>query len=239
MIDPISTKETNSDFKYSLEIKRVTDYIRAWAQPEKDLRSSSRIRCFLHYGIKYFRKSRHFEYTIKRINGETQLIRTADLHRMNSYDLLQLGQLVKHYSETKSAVRFHFLSIQEHLSYLIHEFGHMDLDLSPRFPHAPPIQEPNQTIQGLGDIECGLHLSPIRAVVYKDTTSLGVRKKIIFQLEEKHLYSTRYLTALLNKLEEQVDGPINIRKRIVDELRWFLAVRKHWHRIVDFVDFKT
>ena len=152
MIDPISMKETNSDLKYSLEIKRVTDYIRAWAQPENDLRSRSRINFFLHYGIKYFKKSRHFEYTIKRINGETQLIRTADLHRMNSYDLLQLGQLVKHYSETKSAVRFHFLSIQEHLSYLIHEFGHMDLDLSPRFPHAPPIQQPNQTIQGLGDI---------------------------------------------------------------------------------------
>ncbi|KAL4588561.1 hypothetical protein LXL04_001453 [Taraxacum kok-saghyz] len=239
MIDPISTKETDPDLKFSLEIKRTTDYIRAWAQPEKDLRSISPIRCFLHYGIKHFRKSRHFEYTIKRMNGETQLIRTADLHRMNSYDVLQLGQLVKHSSETKSAVRFHYLSIQEHLSYLIHEFGHMDLDLSPRFPHAPTIQQPNQTIQGLGDIECGLHLSPIRAVVYKDTTTAGVRKKIIFQLEEKHLYSTRYLTALLKKLEEQVDGPINIRKRIIDELKWFLAVRKHWHRIVDFVDFKT
>ena len=89
---------------------------------------------FTRFKTQHFQNSRFFEYGIERADGKTQIITTADIHRMSSADLLDLASMVKHRSETKSEVRFHYLSHREFINAIVHDFGYADAKLHAKLP---------------------------------------------------------------------------------------------------------
>ena len=57
-----------------------------------------------------------------------------------------------------------------------------------------------------------------------------------FRLEEKHLYPSEFLQNFITTLEEDDDMEAANKDSLLSELRWFLAVRKHWRSLLRFID---
>ncbi|KAL4575618.1 hypothetical protein LXL04_022468 [Taraxacum kok-saghyz] len=112
---------------------------------------------YFHYKQWSLKYSRHFKCSFEIADSTKQIITQADFHRMNQAGLLDLVGLVKHKAKKKSALRFHYLVLTEHLNALIHYFG--------SYSNAPPLLDPSTSIKGLGDVDYGVFiLEPMKAV---------------------------------------------------------------------------
>ncbi|KAL4573576.1 hypothetical protein LXL04_020386 [Taraxacum kok-saghyz] len=113
----------------------------------------------------------------------------------------------------------------EHINSIIHEYEFIDAEHHPLFPNTPPLKEPNKSDEGIGDINKAVSLNPIIALVlqkkYKTISiwSSSYSKKNIFTL----------LTKLKSFMPQLRTIRLSLRKRtvFVDEVKWFMAVRKH------------
>ena len=59
---------------------------------------------------------------------------------------------------------------------------------------------------------------------------------LCFQLEEKHLYPTDLLRSFTKSIEYDEHMDSAVKDFFVSELKWFLAVRKHWRALLRFID---
>ena len=59
---------------------------------------------------------------------------------------------------------------------------------------------------------------------------------LCFRLEEKHLHSTDFLRNFVALLEDDDEMDATHRDSFLSELKWFLAVRKHWRTLLRFID---
>ena len=59
---------------------------------------------------------------------------------------------------------------------------------------------------------------------------------LCFRLEEKHLYPSDFLQNFVISIEEDEDMDAADKESLLSELRWFLAVRKHWRALLRFID---
>ena len=105
---------------------------------------------------------------MERTDGKCQTITTADFHRMNSVDLLNLASIIRHRAETTSAVKFNYLSLREFINSIIHDFGYVDAELHFEFREAPPLPNPDVSFDGIGHTSKGYSMSSIRAIAYEE-----------------------------------------------------------------------
>ncbi|KAL4573570.1 hypothetical protein LXL04_020380 [Taraxacum kok-saghyz] len=138
---------------------------------------------------------------------------------MNPTSLLDLTHIFKYRFETVSGVEFYFLCLREHISSIIHEFEFIDAQRPPLFPNTPPLKEPNKSDEGIGDMYKAVSLSPIIALVSQ--------KKYKMIPIWSSSYSKKNIFTLLTKLKSFMPQLRTIRTVFVDELKWFMAVRKH------------
>ena len=186
----------------------------------------------------HFQNSRYFEYGIERADGSCQTITTADLHRMRSADVLDLTSIVHHISETKLEVKCHYLSLRVFINSIVHDFGYVDVELYSQFSGAPHLPNENVTFEGVGDISKGYSMTPIRALAYEEDQPEEGKSTLLlcFRLEEKHLYSSNFLRNIVATLEDDDKMDAADRTSLLNELKWFLAVRKHWKSLLRFID---
>ena len=237
MMDPIKG-ETNVDVRAASEFKRSRDFILKHASSRAALFSRSRIAALSKFKTRKFQNSRYFEYGIERANGSSRIINSADFHRMNSADLLDLASICHHRAETKLEMKYHHLALRDIISAIVHDFGYEDAELHSLFKSAPPLPEPNTSFEGIGDISRSYSLEPIRALAYEeDQAEEGKSPQLhCFRLEEKHHYPSAFLQNFVATLEEDEDMEAADRESLLSELRWFLAVRKHWRSLLRFID---
>ena len=166
------------------------------------------------------------------------MISSADFHRMSSADVLDLAYICRHRAETNLEVKFHHLALREFINAVIHDFGYGDAELHSEFPTAPPLPETDESFEGIGDISRGYTLEPIRALAYgKDQPEEGKSPQLLcFRLEEKHLYPSGFLQIFVTFLEDDEDMDAADKDSLLSELKWFLAVRKHWRSLLRFID---
>ena len=62
--------------------------------------------------------------------------------------------------------------------------------------------------------------------------------KLCVRLEEKHLYQTDLHRSFTQSIEEDEFMDAEVKDSFVNELKWFLAVRKHWRSLIRFIDNK-
>ena len=92
------------------------------------------------------------------------MISSADFHRTNSADVLNLAYICRHRAETKLEVKFHHLAIREFINAVIHDFDYEDAELHSEFPTAPPLLEADVSFEGIGDISMSYSFEPIQAL---------------------------------------------------------------------------
>ena len=128
--------------------------------------------------------------------------------------------------------------LRDIINAIIFDFGYEDAELHPHFPTAPHLQAPNTSFEGIGDISRCYSLEPIRALAYEEEQSEEGTSPIMlcFRLEEKHLYPSDFLQNFVMTLEEDEDMDAADKESLLSELRWFLAVRKHWRALLRFID---
>ena len=202
MFDQLSG-EPNIDLRMALEMKHTKDFFNKHSQSEAAVFSRSRITHLSCFKTRQFQKSRFFEYGIVRADGSAMTITSADFHRMNPAEILDLAYICRHRSETKLEVKYHHLALREFISSIIHDFGYEDADLHSEFINtAPPLQEPNTYLDGVGDISRGYSTAPVRAMIFEEEPEEGRSPSLLcFRLEEKHLYPTDLFTVSLNPLK--------------------------------------
>ncbi|KAL4573473.1 hypothetical protein LXL04_020281 [Taraxacum kok-saghyz] len=127
-------------------------------------------------------------------------------------------------------MKLHHLTLRTIINAIIEDFGHEDAELHKSFPEAPPLRAPNMSLDGIGDISLGFSLEPVRALSFEDDhPEEGKTSTLLcFRLEEKHLYSSGFLQRFVESLEEDHVMEAAAKNSFLSELRWFLAVRKHW-----------
>ncbi|KAL4583073.1 hypothetical protein LXL04_007637 [Taraxacum kok-saghyz] len=132
----------------------------------------------------------------------------------------------------------HYLVLRDIINAIIFDFGYEDAELHPHFPTAPPLQAPNTSFEGIGDISRCYSLEPIRALAYEEEQSEeGMSPQMLcFRLEEKHLYPSDFLQNFVTSLEEDEDMDAADKESLLSELLWFLTVRKHWRALLRFID---
>ena len=81
-------------------------------------------------------------------------------------------------------------------------------------------------------------MAPIRAIAYEEEPMEdgGLPLMLCFTVEEKHLYPTSFLRNFVATLEEDEDMDAAYMTLLLNELKWFLAVRKHWTSFLHFID---
>ena len=97
-----------------------------------------------------------------------QSITQADFHLMNLADLLDIGWLSRHKVKKNICLRIRHLVLKENLNALIHDFEYIDHELHKHFLTSSPLPNPNTSIKGLGDVDYGLILEPIKRVIFVD-----------------------------------------------------------------------
>ncbi|KAL4583107.1 hypothetical protein LXL04_007671 [Taraxacum kok-saghyz] len=238
MMDPIKG-ETNVDVLMASEFKRSRDFINRHASTRAALFSRSRIISLHKITTRQFQNSRFFEYGIERANGSSRIINSADFHRMNSADLITLAYICHHRAETKLEIKFHYLALRDIINAIIYDFGFEDAELYSDFKDAPPPQEPNTSLEGLGDTSKGYTTAPIRAMLFEGEAEKGSSPIMLcFRLEEKHLYQTDLLRSFTQSIEDDEHMDADVKVSFTNELKWFLAVRKHWRSLLRFIDNK-
>ena len=157
---------------------------------------------------------------------------------MNSADLLDLARISHHRAKTKLEMKFHYLALRDIINAIVHDFGYEDAELHSQFKFAPPLQEPNTSFEGIGDLSKSYSLEPIRALAYEEDQPEEDKSPqlLCFRLEEKHLYSFKFLQNFVITFKEDEDMEAADKNSLLDELRWFLAVRKHWRSLLRFID---
>ena len=156
---------------------------------------------------------------------------------MNSADLLTLAYICRHRAETRLEIKHHYLPLRDIINAIIHDFGFEDAVLYSEFNDAPPPQEPNTSLEGMGDISRGYSTAPIRAMLFEVEPDEGSSPTMLcFRLVEKHLYPTDLLRSFTQSMEDDEDMDVDVKVSFVNELKWFLAVRKHWRALLRFID---
>ena len=157
---------------------------------------------------------------------------------MNSADILDLAYICRHRAETKLEIKYHHLALRDIINAIMHDSGYEDAELHSEFKFAPPLQEPDTSFEGIGDISMGYTLEPIRALSYGEDQLEEVQSPqlLCFRLEEKHLYPSIFLQNFINMLEEDEVMEAVDKDSLLSELKWFLAVRKHWRSLLKFID---
>ena len=155
---------------------------------------------------------------------------------MNPADLLVLGRICRHKAETKLEMKIFHLSLRTIINAIVEDFGYEDAELHKNFPDAPPLQAPNMSLDGIGDISLGFSLEPVRALSFEDIHSADgeTSKLLCFRLKEKHLYSSGFLQCFVESLENDNIMEASVKNSFLSELKWFLAVRNHWNALLRF-----
>ena len=92
---------------------------------------------------------------------------------MNSADLHDLAYICHHRAETKLEIKFHYLALRTIINAIIHDFGFEDAELHLEFKIAPPLQEPNTSLEGMDDISRGYSTAPVRAMLFQGEPEEG------------------------------------------------------------------
>ena len=114
----------------------------------------------------------------------------------------------------------------------------VDAELHAEFPRAPPLPNSDASFRGVDDTRKGYSIAPIRAIAYENEPihNGGPPLKLCFRFEEKHLYSSSFLRNYVDTLEDDEEMEAANRASFLDELKWFLAVRKYWRSLLHFID---
>ncbi|KAL4556404.1 hypothetical protein LXL04_039055 [Taraxacum kok-saghyz] len=236
MMDPIKG-ETNVGVRAAFEYKRSRDFILKHASSRAALYSRSRIVALHKIKTRKFQNCLFFEYGIERADGSSRIINFADFHRMNSADLLELGHICRQRAETKLEIKFHYLALRDIINAIMHDIGYEDAELHFEFNVAPPVQEQTTSLEGIDDISRGYSTAPIRAMLFEGEPEEGSSPTMLcFRLEEKHLYPTDLLCSFTQSIEDDEHMDADVKVSFVNKLKWFLAVRKHWRALVQFID---
>ena len=140
---------------------------------------------------------------------------------MSLEDQLDLADIVNNRSETKSDVKFHYLSRCTYTNTIIHDFRYADVELHAEFPKAPPLPNPDASFGGVGDTTKGYSMAPIRAIAYEEEPmhAGGPPMMMFFRFEEKHLYSTSFLRNFVGTLEDDREIVAADRESLLSELQ--------------------
>ena len=157
---------------------------------------------------------------------------------MSSTDVLDLAYICRHRAETKLEVKFHHLALRDFINGVVHDFGYVDAELHSAFRVAPSLPDADESFDGIPDISKGYSLEPIRAIAYEEESPEEGKspKQLCFRLEDKHFYPSNFLQNFVIMLEEDEDMNTADRDSLLNELKWFLAVRKHWRSLLRFID---
>ena len=81
-------------------------------------------------------------------------------------------------------------------------------------------------------------MAPIRAIAYEEDAAQEGQPPLMlcFRFEEKHLYSSNFLRNFVVSLEDDEDMEATDMTSMLNELKWFLALRKHWRSLLKFID---
>ena len=78
----------------------------------------------------------------------------------------------------------------------------------------------------------------IRAITYEeDPIEYGQPLLMLcFRYEEKHLYPSTFLRNFVASLEDDEEMDATNKTSLLNELKWFLSMRKHWKLLLRFID---
>ena len=81
-------------------------------------------------------------------------------------------------------------------------------------------------------------MAPIRAIAFEEDPLDEGQPPLMpcFRFEEKHLYSSNFLRNFVASLEDDNEIDSADRTSLLNELKWFLGVRKHWRHLLKFID---
>ena len=94
-----------------------------------------------------------------------------------------------------SAVKFHYMSLQDYITTIIHDIEHVDAELHHQFPGTPYLQTSDVSLDGIGNIRKGYSINPTRAIAYQEDGKEegGDQNLLAFWFNEKLLYPSDFI----------------------------------------------
>lgn len=209
------------------EVERLEKYHRRWEQSFDRGWSKFSFKTMKDKKVRYFRKSRYFEFKFLRTDGKEYTVTNVDLHNMNPSDILHMGIHLGHRSESSVTDKYHYLSMKDYLYFLLHEFGMLDVEVLEHHPDDPTLAEPNFDLENIEDYELGIHTEPELGVIFclmEDNV----------RMSERNLWKNEYIKGIIELMLNDEGENHENKQDIIDQLQWLLQARKFFKKVVKY-----
>ncbi|XP_023749803.1 uncharacterized protein LOC111898110 [Lactuca sativa] len=218
------------EMQIPIEMNRLEEFFKAHAQPPKDVWSLRRIIRVLGYKKRSFQKEEYFGFEVVRSDNKKYFFSEADFPNLNPNDLYVIGKHFQNKLLTHQPSRFPFLQIQRFLRSLVSDLGSIDAEQFDSFVDNPP-EEMNQDLEGIENRHRGPTEDPELGIIFSNEKG---SLKLFFRLKQKHRCKTEFLEKMIN-LTLRSNASAALKVKIIEELEWWVAVRKWITRVTDFV----
>ncbi|CAH1430591.1 unnamed protein product [Lactuca virosa] len=216
----------SSEMQIPIELNRLEEFFKAHAQPPKDVWSLRRIIRVLGYKKKSFKKEEYFGFEVVRSDNIKYFFSEADFPNLNPNDLYVIGRYFQNKLLTHEPSRFPFLQIQRFLRSLVSDLSSIDAERFDSFVDNPP-EEMNQDLEGIENRHRGPTEDPELGIIFSNEKD---SPRLFFRLKQKHRCTTEFLEKMIN-LTLRSNASAAIKVKIIEELEWWVAVRKWIKRI--------
>ncbi|KAL7588440.1 hypothetical protein Lser_V15G36251 [Lactuca serriola] len=213
-----------------IEMNRLEEFFKAHAQPPKDVWSLRRIIRVLGYKKRSFQKEEYFGFEVVRSDNKKYFFSEADFPNLNPNDLYVIAKHFQTKLLTHQPSRFPFLQIQRFLRSLTYDLGSIDAERFDSFVDNPP-EEMNQELEGIENRHRGPTEDPELGIIFSNEKG---SLKLFFRLKQKHRCKTEFLEKMIN-LTLRSNASAALKVKIIEELEWWVAVRKWIKRATDLV----
>ncbi|KAL7588438.1 hypothetical protein Lser_V15G36250 [Lactuca serriola] len=218
------------EMQIPIEMNRLEEFFKAHAQPPKDVWSLRRIIRVLGYKKRSFQKEEYFGFEVVRSDNKKYFFSEADFPNLNPNDLYVIAKHFQTKLLTHQPSRFPFLQIQRFLRSLTYDLGSIDAERFDSFVDNPP-GEMNQELEGIENRHRGPTEDPELGIIFSNEKG---SPRLFFRLKQKHLCKTEFLEKMIN-LTLRSNASAALKVKIIEELEWWVAVRKWIKRVKSLV----